>query len=981
MKRKILSFALALMMIVSVAAALPVSAETTVDIDAVGYSSIPNTTVNKDYVYYGSSDKSSTPDTDVVSWATKGRVRLIAGNKTKATVIWELTVPESGSYEIFTAATRGTSSDSGVAADGEAFVTVNGGTEQTVTIKGTDLGTDVALNSLGVYTLSADSANTLQISYAGTKGDPALCLFNFMLVKTEDVQPDPEEPEPETPIEVSGTILLDKSKTMYLNTTDEEVVTSTDYGDNYLVLKGGAKTYNAGGYYLNQLVDVKETGYYGVTANYARASSTNLWAIEVMASSTGKFTSRQLPPTGSNTTYETASLGYIYLEQGEQYIRIKGVGNGTGRVASVTLTKDVFTEDLEEETTIIPTGAGNLVDQNNVYTKAESAYVDTLYLRASTSYVTVGIYTQNEGMYNLSFNGRLWGSSTGHIPFYLNGVQEFDYIIRPTGSVAVHNLGKIHLKEGINEIKINGTNIISQFKSITLTRDTGITDTSLVIENEDGERMPYTVASGLKAYASATIVKEADSPSNYLLAIAQYSDERNMVAANVQPVDMSSEPLNSVKKVRIPLVMEASGGYIKAFLWDEVTHAPILEAQTYEDKVEDIFSPELVDSLLSETEISYVQAESLTNADGEYYSGYEIHDDSYDIDAIFYDGSSYDGKVFAYIGIPKSASESNKVPAVVLVHGGGGTAYRMWVKKWNDHGYAAIAMDLNGSVPSMDGDIDIPDGPVSGRHPYAGESWTSKWESPYVSNEMYNHAIDIIKAHTLISNHPCVDASKTAITGVSWGGIRTNIVMGLDDRFEVAVPVYGTGYLDKSHTYFAGSFMDNQESVYMDPANFASRAKMPVMLVCSDSDSHFSINSNSLTAGVISDSRLCIKHKFGHSHTYAWNTEQIYDFVTDVLNDGEANEIKITSSSAKDGVMTAECTIPSDKDIESVTMYYLTTGTMTYGGDQEWSTATTFEYADGTLTMEIPAAARSLYVSITDNDGHIISTKYMEVEK
>ena len=31
-----------------------------------------------------------------------------------------------------------------------------------------------------------------------------------------------------------------------------------------------------------------------------------------------------------------------------------------------------------------------------------------------------------------------------------------------------------------------------------------------------------------------------------------------------------------------------------------------------------------------------------------------------------------------------------KVPGMVLVHGGGGTAFASWVKRWNDRGYAAM---------------------------------------------------------------------------------------------------------------------------------------------------------------------------------------------------------------------------------------------------------------------------------------------------
>jgi len=38
-------------------------------------------------------------------------------------------------------------------------------------------------------------------------------------------------------------------------------------------------------------------------------------------------------------------------------------------------------------------------------------------------------------------------------------------------------------------------------------------------------------------------------------------------------------------------------------------------------------------------------------------------------------------------------------PGVILIHGGGGTAFADWVHLWARRGYAALAMNLNGSRP------------------------------------------------------------------------------------------------------------------------------------------------------------------------------------------------------------------------------------------------------------------------------------------
>ncbi|MDQ3815761.1 MAG: acetylxylan esterase, partial [Armatimonadota bacterium] len=69
--------------------------------------------------------------------------------------------------------------------------------------------------------------------------------------------------------------------------------------------------------------------------------------------------------------------------------------------------------------------------------------------------------------------------------------------------------------------------------------------------------------------------------------------------------------------------------------------------------------------------------------------------------ALFYEGLPYRGqptRVFAWYGAPEVPA-GEQVPAMVLVHGGGGTAFENWVRLWNARGYAAIAMDVCGSVP------------------------------------------------------------------------------------------------------------------------------------------------------------------------------------------------------------------------------------------------------------------------------------------
>jgi len=71
------------------------------------------------------------------------------------------------------------------------------------------------------------------------------------------------------------------------------------------------------------------------------------------------------------------------------------------------------------------------------------------------------------------------------------------------------------------------------------------------------------------------------------------------------------------------------------------------------------------------------------------------------VQAIFYEGLPWKGRptrIFAYYGLP-SVQPGEQVPAMVLVHGGGGgAAFIPWVKLWMSRGYAAIAMDTCGCI-------------------------------------------------------------------------------------------------------------------------------------------------------------------------------------------------------------------------------------------------------------------------------------------
>ena len=102
--------------------------------------------------------------------------------------------------------------------------------------------------------------------------------------------------------------------------------------------------------------------------------------------------------------------------------------------------------------------------------------------------------------------------------------------------------------------------------------------------------------------------------------------------------------------------------------------------------------------------------------------------------------------------LPASATEKDKVPAIILVLGSGGIYEAMldfWPKQFNGAGYAVLALDSFGP---------------------RGVKSTAEDQSqvPFAAD-----VADAFSALKLMASHPRIDASRIAIMGFSRGGIAT----------------------------------------------------------------------------------------------------------------------------------------------------------------------------------------------------------------
>ncbi|MEY4005769.1 MAG: hypothetical protein RLZZ221_1865, partial [Verrucomicrobiota bacterium] len=259
---------------------------------------------------------------------------------------------------------------------------------------------------------------------------------------------------------------------------------------------------------------------------------------------------------------------------------------------------------------------------------------------------------------------------------------------------------------------------------------------------------------------------------------------------------------------------------------------------------------------------------------------------------VFFESVPWRGRptrVFAWLGVPESAG-GGKVPGVVLVHGGGGTAFKEWVAKWNERGFAAISIATEGQT-----DRRAEGAPKGGsqwlRHPEGGparEGIYADSAEPLEDQFMYHAVAATIRAHSLLRSLPEVDAARIGVSGISWGGVITSTVIGIDARFAFAVPIYGCGHLADAENQWGRALGAN--ALYRevwDPMVRIRRAKLPVLWLSWPGDLHFPLDCQAETYRAAPGPRMVsLIPGMRHSHPAGWNPPDGYAFAESIVREG-----------------------------------------------------------------------------------------------
>ncbi|MCB4797879.1 alpha/beta hydrolase family protein [Neotamlana laminarinivorans] len=354
------------------------------------------------------------------------------------------------------------------------------------------------------------------------------------------------------------------------------------------------------------------------------------------------------------------------------------------------------------------------------------------------------------------------------------------------------------------------------------------------------------------------------------------------------------------------------------------------------------------------------------------------------VTSILYESSPVSGQkveVFAYYGIPEGDTPKDGWPAVVCVHGGGGTAFHEWVKKWNKHGYAAISMDLEGHYPITEDINDKKSPRIPTENPGLTRVGTfNDFEKP-ITEQWYYHAVaQVIHANSLLRSFSEVNPNKIGITGISWGGILTSTVIGLDNRFKFAIPVYGCGFLPDSDGLQGENIKPGKYTEFVnlnyDGSAYFNNVRIPTLWINGTNDKHFPLLSTQKSAQAVNgEVTKYYKLNMPHGHYAGWKPKEIYAFANSIVK-GDKALIEIEKPQIKLHVIQVE--FHTTSTVKSANLVYTKDSGKWVNRHWQKVPATIL---NPQIKAEIPKDAILGFIEVMDGEGLMVSSEFIQLNK
>ena len=347
------------------------------------------------------------------------------------------------------------------------------------------------------------------------------------------------------------------------------------------------------------------------------------------------------------------------------------------------------------------------------------------------------------------------------------------------------------------------------------------------------------------------------------------------------------------------------------------------------------------------------------------------------VQAIYYDSVPFQGKptkVFAYLGTPDQEKFGDgPFPAVLLIHGGGGSAFPEWAQFWAQRGYVALAMDLAGCGPDKQRHTDAGPGQDDGVkfRAFTADDFRDMWT--------YHAIAAILKGHALLKTLPNVDADRIAATGISWGGYLTSMLSGVDSELKCFVPVYGCGFLHENSCWKDSKIFDNMTPEQLqrwvalfDPSSHLPRSTAPMLWVNGTNDFAYPLDSYQKCYRLPTGPRT-LAIAINRPHGHIWTFPEVDAFIDSILIEG-AKPLLTVSPTEFDGT-TAQATVSGE--IAPVKAELFVTSDTGAWQKKNWQVIpATIDGA--TVSATVPADARCFFFSLTDDRGLTVSSEHWE---
>ena len=333
------------------------------------------------------------------------------------------------------------------------------------------------------------------------------------------------------------------------------------------------------------------------------------------------------------------------------------------------------------------------------------------------------------------------------------------------------------------------------------------------------------------------------------------------------------------------------------------------------------------------------------------------------------DHNGVESYAFAYLGLPEGENENK--PAVLLLHGGGGTAYYEWVNAWKERGYVALAVDLEGHIPNKEGTI--ADGPAILYH-------ASTYSAPHNSNLgdenddetltwLHYACRTAIISNSFLHHYTGVNPYKIGVCGVSWGGYITSIIAGYDDRFAFAIPFYCVTDMLDSPCPIRTYIESHRKFEKFDNAESLKQIETPFYYIGSNSDTYSNYEVASNLVFNMKNGYIAILNRFLHSHFEALNRIEQFIFADNVVNKTEKLKIEIVNGN------NLSITLPKGRSIIEGYLYYSEDETI--DKDTKWrSSSLNISNLIETkiINMNIKEGTNYFYASLLDERGAIYTS-------